>query len=185
MNQLSLAIDLSRCIGCKTCVAACRNYHGLTDHASDMPGKMPYYLRVESRREGSFPNLKLESWVVPCQHCNNAPCVKACKSGSISKDEQTGIVRIDQGKCQGSGDCLKACPYGVIQFDAARNKAHKCDMCWDLVHGGQKPVCAQVCLTDAIRFGEKQLLRMELKAEGKEILKRMSAQSVLYYRDSV
>lgn len=183
MKQLSLAIDLSRCIGCKTCVVACRNAHGLSDHASAMPGNLPFYLRVESNREGAYPDIHVDTWVVPCQHCNNAACVKACKAEAITKDEQTGIVRIDPAKCQGKGDCIEACPYGVIQFDAARKKAHKCDLCWERVHRGEKPVCAEVCLTDAIRFGEKQLLRMHLEAEGKEVLKKMSAQNILYYRN--
>ncbi|PKN47733.1 MAG: 4Fe-4S ferredoxin, partial [Deltaproteobacteria bacterium HGW-Deltaproteobacteria-20] len=62
MKQLSLAIDLNRCIGCKTCVAACRNYHGLVNHASAMPGMMPYYLRVESDRQGTYPNIAIRSW---------------------------------------------------------------------------------------------------------------------------
>jgi polysulfide reductase chain B len=55
-------------------------------------------------------------------------------------------------------------------------------MCWDRVHVGEKPVCAEVCLTEAIRFGVKELLTMQLNGEGKEILKKMSAQSVLYFR---
>jgi polysulfide reductase chain B len=183
MKQLSLAIDLSRCIGCKTCVVACRNAHGLIDHAAAVSGDLPYYLRVESERKGVYPNLSVRTWVVPCQHCKNAACVKACKAGAIVKDEQTGIVRILAEKCVGKGDCLKACPYGVIQFDAARRKAHKCDLCWDRVHVGEKPVCAEVCLTGAIRFGEKEVLKMRLEAEGKEILKKMSAQSVFYFRN--
>jgi polysulfide reductase chain B len=47
---------------------------------------------------------------------------------------------------------------------------------------GEKPVCAEVCLIDAIRFGEKELLKMELAAQGKEIVKKMSAQSAIYSR---
>ncbi len=62
MKQLSLAIDLNRCIGCKTCVAACRNYHGLIDHASSLPGLIPYYLRVESDRQGTYPDIAIWSW---------------------------------------------------------------------------------------------------------------------------
>ena len=182
MKQLSLAIDLDRCIGCKTCVAACRNYHGLTDHATDAPGMIPYYLRVESDRQGTYPDIAIRSWVMPCQHCKNAACMKACKAEAIVKDEQTGIVRILTEKCRGSRDCIEACPYGVIQFDTATSKAHKCDLCWERVHVGEKPVCAEVCLTDAIRFGEKEILKMELEAEGKEIVKKMSAQSVIYFR---
>ena len=94
MKQLSLAIDLDRCIGCKTCVVACRNSHGIVDHENCMPGEIPYYLRVESKKKGVYPNLSETSWVVPCQHCRNAACIKACKAEAIVKDVETGIVRI-------------------------------------------------------------------------------------------
>ena len=180
MKQLSLMIDLDRCIGCKTCIVACRNAHNLVDHATALPGSLASYLRVESRREGTYPDLRVRSWVVPCQHCKNAPCIKACKEEAISKDVQTGIVRIDPDKCVGSRACLEACPYGVIQFDAATNKAHKCDLCFERIHRGEQPVCAEVCLTGAIEFGEKEILAMRAEASGKQVFKKLSAQNMLY-----
>ena len=182
MKQLSLMIDLARCIGCKTCIVACRNHHGLVDHATAMPDEIPYYLRVESDMQGTYPKVTLENWVVPCQHCKNAQCIKACKAEAISKDPQTGIVRIDKGKCKGAKACIKACPYGVIQFNAKERLAHKCDLCYDRVVTGLAPVCAEVCMTDAITFGEKELLKQQALDQGREILKKLSAQSILYIR---
>ena len=66
MKQLGLMIDLNRCIGCKTCVVACRNFHDLVDHVEAMPNEIPYYLRVEDRWTGVFPNVAVDTWVVPC-----------------------------------------------------------------------------------------------------------------------
>ena len=86
MKQLSLMIDLNRCIGCRTCIVACRNYNEIIDHATAMPGEIPYYLRVESRSQGTFPDLVVDTWVVPCQHCGTPNCVTACPEGAISKD---------------------------------------------------------------------------------------------------
>jgi polysulfide reductase chain B len=180
MKQLSLMIDLTRCIGCKTCIVACRNFHGLVDHARAMPGEIPSYLRVESARQGTYPDLAVKTWVVPCQHCKNPQCLKSCPSGAIAKDEQTGIVRIDKDKCKGVRACIEACPWSVIQFDRIGNFAHKCDMCFDRVHQGLVPVCAETCLTNAISFGEKELLRQRAEAEGKVVVKKMSPMSVLY-----
>ncbi len=182
MSQLSLMIDLDRCIGCKTCIVACRNHYGLVDHATAMPMTIPYYLRVESRRSGEYPRVAVNSWVVPCQQCKNAPCSKACKAEAISKDPQTGIVRIDPHKCTGSRACIEACPWNVIQFDPVRNKAHKCELCFARVTTGQLPVCAEVCLTDAISFGEKELLRQRALDQGREIDKKLSAMSILYLK---
>jgi NADPH-dependent glutamate synthase beta subunit-like oxidoreductase/ferredoxin len=100
-KQLGMAVDLNRCIGCKTCIVACRNYHELVDPAKAMPNEMPYYLRVENRRTGTYPDIAVDSWVVPCQHCSDPECVTYCPEGAISKDPETGIVCIDKETCTG------------------------------------------------------------------------------------
>jgi polysulfide reductase chain B len=182
MKQLSIMVDLDRCIGCKTCIVACRNHHGLVDHENAMPGGMSHYIRVESELTGTYPDLAEDFWVVMCQHCKKPPCVKACPSGAIAKDVQTGIVRIDKEACTGAQKCIAKCPYGVIQFDAVGNYAHKCDLCYDRVIHGLEPVCVEVCLADALRFGEKEILLMHAEAEGKVLIKKRSAQSILYVK---
>ncbi len=124
MKQLSLMIDLSLCIGCRTCIVACRNYHEIVDHATAMPNEIPYYLRVESCSQGTYPNLAVDTWVVPCQHCGEPNCADACPEGAISKDPETGIVHIDRETCNGcnafegaltvdkqlTSACKEACP---------------------------------------------------------------------------
>jgi NADPH-dependent glutamate synthase beta subunit-like oxidoreductase len=101
MKQLSLMIDLNRCIGCCTCIVACRNFHEIVDHANAMPNDMPYYLRVESRRTGQYPDVGVDTWVVPCQHCPEPQCMASCPVEAINKDPETGIVRIDKETCTG------------------------------------------------------------------------------------
>lgn len=182
MKQLGLMIDMDLCIGCKTCIVACRNYHGLVDNETAMPGKIPFYLRVESKREGSYPMISASHRVIPCQHCKSAKCMKACPSGAISKDEQTGIVHIDQEKCTGAKKCIEDCPWGVIQFNEAGGFAHKCDLCYDRVVFGEMPVCAEVCMTNAITFGELAMLKQKAKAEGREIDLKMSPMSIVYLK---
>jgi polysulfide reductase chain B len=175
-------VDLDRCIGCKTCIVACRNHHGLVDHENAMPGAMSHYLRVESEFKGKYPNLTEDFWVVMCQHCKKAPCMKACESGAISKDAQTGIVLIDKNKCTGAKKCIEKCPYAVIQFNEQGNYAHKCNLCHDRVVYGLEPVCVEVCLADALSFGEKEILLMQAEAAGKKLIKKRSTQSILYVK---
>jgi polysulfide reductase chain B len=175
-------VDLDRCIGCKTCIVACRNHHGLIDHEYDMPGEIPYYLRVESKSEGKFPEIKEDSWVVMCQHCKKTPCAKGCEEGAITKDVQTGIVLFDREKCTGCGECVEKCPYKVIQFNEKENYAHKCNLCYDRVTHGLDPVCVETCLTNALTFGEKEILLMQADAAGKQVIKKLSAQSIVYVK---
>ena len=94
-------VDLNRCIGCRTCIVACRNYHEIVDHTTALPNELPHYLRVESRSKGIYPDLSLDAWVVPCQHCSKPDCVVACPEGAISKDPETGVVLIDEEACDG------------------------------------------------------------------------------------
>jgi NADPH-dependent glutamate synthase beta subunit-like oxidoreductase len=101
VKQLGMMIDLNRCTGCKTCIVACRNYHELVDPSQAMPDDMPYYIDVESRLTGTFPDIALDAWVVPCQHCPEPLCVLSCPEGAISKDPETGIVLIDKEICNG------------------------------------------------------------------------------------
>ncbi len=183
MRQLSIMVDLDRCIGCKTCVVACRNHNGLVDHENAMPGEMAHYIRVESDLTGTYPQLTEEFRVVMCQHCKEAPCIKACESGAIGKDPQTGIVLIDKEKCTGAGKCIEKCPYNVIQFNDNERIAHKCNLCYDRVVHGLEPVCVETCLTDALSFGEREILLMHADAAGKQVIKKKSAQSILYVKN--
>jgi polysulfide reductase chain B len=48
---------------------------------------------------------------------------------------------------------MNSCDYGVIQFDAEAGKSHKCNLCADITAFGSIPVCAEVCMSDAITFG--------------------------------
>lgn len=127
MKQMSIMIDLGRCIGCKTCIVACRNGNDLIDHTQATPNAIPYYLRVESKEYGKYPDLALDSWVVPCQHCQDPGCLGACPHEAIDKDAQSGVVRIDTDKCTGCefnaemgaenkavpAPCKVSCPAGL------------------------------------------------------------------------
>ena len=46
-----------------------------------------------------------------CNHCTYPACLASCPRGSIYKREEDGIVLIDQGRCRGYQECVKACPY--------------------------------------------------------------------------
>ncbi|MEI6055855.1 MAG: 4Fe-4S dicluster domain-containing protein [Lentisphaerota bacterium] len=181
-KQISIAVDLNRCIGCKTCIIACRNNHSLVDHTKAKPDEIPYYLRVEKKLEGNFPKLKETCYVVPCQQCKDPECIKACKFKAITKDIETGIVFINPDKCIGCKMCVKKCPYQVIQYNKEKKKAHKCDFCYERTLGGDKPVCVETCMTDALRYGDKELIIQQLTDAGKKIDAALSKESVIYFR---
>jgi NAD-dependent dihydropyrimidine dehydrogenase PreA subunit len=87
-----------------------------------------------------------------CQHCADAPCIKACPEGAI-KTRPDGLVWIDPTTCTGCGLCQEACPYGVIYMNAELGLAQKCTGCAHRVDAGAPPRCAEICPHDAIVFG--------------------------------
>jgi polysulfide reductase chain B len=101
---------------------------------------------------------------------------------AVSKDEQSGIVRIDTEKCTGGKNCIEDCPWNVIQFDEQGGFAHKCNLCYDEVVFGGVPACAESCMTGAISFGELDMLKMKAEAAGREIDRKKSPMSVVYLK---
>ena len=97
----------------------------------------------------------------------------------FSKD----MVDQEVKRCLNCGSaCIQACPYDVIQFNSKDGFTHKCDLCFDRIHIGEKPVCAEVCLTDAIIFGEYEFIRREAVDNGLDIREDISKESILYVK---
>lgn len=146
-NRVALMIDLERCIGCKSCEAACKSEHGLG------PGE--YRNKVTWLGDpdgGAFDFL-----TVTCQHCERPACLRACPVNpkAIEKDPVTGVVRIIESRCTGCGECVIACPYGAMGYDAEDNHSVKCDLCHDRREQDLMPACASVCPGYAITFGTR------------------------------
>jgi Fe-S-cluster-containing dehydrogenase component len=104
---------------------------------------------------------RLKFLPVPCHHCEDAPCAKACPTGAIQKKEN-GIVTVDPKKCIGCHECLWACPYGVPQFND-QGKMTKCSLCAERVEEGLEPACVRACPAEAPMFGTAEEIREVLK----------------------
>jgi anaerobic dimethyl sulfoxide reductase subunit B (iron-sulfur subunit) len=74
-----------------------------------------------------------------------------CAPQAISKSVTGGIVRVDAAKCDGCRECLKACPFDVPQF-AEDGVMHLCDLCSDRLAEGKRPICTDVCPTQALHW---------------------------------
>ena len=147
MSRLALMIDLERCIGCKSCEAACKAEHGL--------GPGVYRNRVVWLGDPDRPALDFVT--LTCQHCERPACLRACPVNpkAIEKDTATGVVRVVAERCTGCGECVAACPYGAMGYDPIDHHAEKCDLCSDRRGAGLSPACATVCPASAITFGER------------------------------
>jgi anaerobic selenocysteine-containing dehydrogenase/Fe-S-cluster-containing dehydrogenase component len=161
MERLALMIDLERCIGCKSCEAACKAEHGLG------PGE--YRNKVVWLGDADRPAL--DFLTVTCQHCERPACLRACPVNpkAIVKDPATGVVSVVEDRCTGCGECVIACPYGAMGYDSTDHHSVKCDLCADRRSQGRIPACASVCPGHAISFGKRSDHLACAEAEGRKL----------------
>jgi len=164
MVRLGMLIDLKRCVGCDSCVLACKVEQGTP------PGI--FFTRVYRRLYGKYPNVKGFFLPLLCNHCEDPACMKACPSHAIYRTSE-GIVVIDEEKCVGARACVNACPYGAIfflrEYDGYFDKptpyeellyrrktktAVKCDFCQHRLKQDMKPACVEACPGEARIFGD-------------------------------
>ena len=157
MAKKNFLIDADKCTGCQLCVVACKDEHVGSEYApwtKPQPETGHFWIKVLSQERGHMPRLRVTHMPLLCQHCESAPCIKACPEGAI-KTRPDGLVWIDPAKCTGCGLCQEACPYDVIYMNEELNLAQKCTGCAHRVDQGALPRCAEVCPHDAIVFGEE------------------------------
>jgi anaerobic dimethyl sulfoxide reductase subunit B (iron-sulfur subunit) len=148
--QFGFYFDQTRCIGCYTCVVACKDWHNVEAGPAN-------WRRVIIIEHGRFPNLFVAFLSAACYHCAHPACISACPAGAINKRERDGIVVVDREKCQGKDDCglcKEACPYEAPQFGAEENaKMQMCNFCLDRLAVSKKPICVGACRTRALDAG--------------------------------
>jgi len=97
MNKHALIIEEFACWGCKACEVACKQEYNPADASNGikyvsvwpdgpklMNGKLDFIYRVDV-----------------CKHCDEPICAKACPEDAITTDPKTGIVLLDNEKCNG------------------------------------------------------------------------------------
>ncbi len=142
MEQMGFLLDQEYCIGCQTCVAACRARHGLE------PGVYP-------RTASSFQVQTVGPYIsVACNHCSAPVCVEVCPVGALTKRETDGIVVHDPEICIGCYTCVKSCPYGAPQENSLNGKMVKCDLCVARLDADDEPACVLACPVKVLTIGK-------------------------------
>jgi carbon-monoxide dehydrogenase iron sulfur subunit len=149
-----LFCDPRRCVGCRACEIACAVEHTPSKDLfrSVLDGELgPPRRRVQT--VGAEPYRVAIGGValsLSCHHCDPAPCVDACITGAMHKEN--GQTLCDTEKCVGCWMCVMSCPYGAI---TPKVKALKCDLCPDRRGrtGRSRYACVEACLTEALFAG--------------------------------
>ena len=152
--SMKIYCDITRCVSCRTCELACAVEHS---QSKDLEKAINEEVRPKKRLKVSVVDDKSIS--MHCQHCKEAPCVAACMSGALTKDEKTGSTIQDNEKCVGCWMCVMVCPFGAIVQDIEQHKTVKCDLCPDR----DDYACVVSCPTGALFTGTKEDFEERLK----------------------
>lgn len=157
MGQVAFYFDQTRCTGCNACRVACKDWN-------DIPAGPENWMRIQYTEKGKFPDVFVAYTVAPCWHCETPVCVPACPVDAIVKNEESGIVTVDQNICLGNSECdekcRKACPYNAPQFGSTPGaKMGKCNYCIDRHASGKLPNCIEACPVRALDAGPLEELQ--------------------------
>ena len=134
------------CMGCGLCEVYCTVQHSKSKDIVKAYNK-------ENPRPISRVRLEVNkpiSFAIQCRQCEDAPCVTACLSGAMTKDEETGLVTHNKEKCMGCWTCVMVCPYGALRMDVSGKVVAKCDLCQEL----DTPACVANCPNNALTIKE-------------------------------
>ena len=157
--QWTISIDRDKCVGCYSCVVACKLEHNLPPYPVHPPAgnpKGPDLIRVYQVGP-QICDDEVHQYFQPilCMHCSDAPCIRACPCSATHKDVETGMVLVSEDECIGCKSCLSVCPYGAPEFHDG--KLYLCDLCIHrLGERGQKgryTACEAACPARAIHVG--------------------------------
>tara|TARA_B100000315_G_C14586287_1_gene593192 strand:- start:3340 stop:4179 length:840 start_codon:yes stop_codon:yes gene_type:complete len=175
MSKWNLIIDLENCTNCNMCVLACQDEHvdnTFPGYAEEMPKHGSRWIEIMRKERGQAPMIDVAYLPVMCQHCDDAPCIKAAENDAISKRDD-GIVIIDPVKAKGQKQLVESCPYGAIWWnDDLQLPQHWIFDAHLLDDGWKQPRAASVCATEAIfakKVDDAEMAKIA-EAEGLEVL---------------
>lgn len=168
MGKWNLIVDVARCENCNNCVLAAKDelvgneFPGYTaPHAAQGPGA----IRIERTVRGQTPMVDVAYVPVMCNHCDNAPCIKAAGNDAIRK-RADGIVVIDPIQAKGRRDLVDACPYGAIVWNEAESLPQHWFFDAHLLDAGSKtPRCVDVCPTGVFEAVNTSDAEMSARAD--------------------
>ena len=139
-----VSADPEKCVGCCVCEYIC----SLEKEKVFNPTKS----RIRVVRLHPLINLS-----VTCRLCVDPPCVAACPRDALEQSEETGVIMVDEEKCNGCGWCIEACDYGAITLHPETKVVFACDLC------DGEPKCVEWCPEEALDFVTADILAQKAR----------------------
>ena len=188
-KKWNMVVDIARCDNCRNCFLATKDEHignEFPGYSAPQPEHGHSWVDVKRHERGKWPAVEAHFVPVMCNHCDDAPCMKAAKDGAITR-RNDGIVLIDPKKSKGQKEIVDACPYGAIFW----NEEEQVPQAWFfdahlLDEGWKQTRLEQTCPTNVFRSMKVEDAEMQRVAEeeGLEVLKpELGAGPRVYYKN--
>ena len=179
-DSMGVLVDLSRCVGCRSCEAACNKeqnlpapekpfndfsvfdemHHGQKRRTDETRYTIVNRYEIPGREHPLFRKIQ-------CNHCQEPACLTSCFVNAYTKTPE-GAVIYNVDVCVGCRTCMVACPFYIPAFrysSAFHPRIMKCVFCHETrLTKGLPPACVEACPQEALTFGR----RTDLVAVGKQ-----------------
>jgi Fe-S-cluster-containing dehydrogenase component len=159
----AVLVDLTRCVGCRMCEAACAEANGLPepDWSDDFSYAAPRPVTPDQWSSvNRFETTKGEVFVKrQCMHCQVPACAAGCLTKALYKTDEGPVVWAED-RCLGCRYCMVSCPFDMArcEYDSPNPKISKCRMCFEKLKAegeGSLPACVENCPNEALTFGPR------------------------------
>jgi Fe-S-cluster-containing dehydrogenase component len=189
MKKWNLIIDVAECTNCHLCALATMDEYVGNEWpgvAAPMPRHGHHWINILQKERGQATMIDIAYVPTMCNHCDDAPCMRADKGGAIRKRDD-GIVIIDPVRAKGRKDLVDACPYGHIWWNEELQlpqawpfDAHLIDQGWDKTRGHQ------ACPTGAMRaiqVEDEEMARIAREHELEVMRPELGTRPRVYYKN--
>ncbi|MEE4271751.1 MAG: 4Fe-4S dicluster domain-containing protein [Thermoanaerobaculales bacterium] len=189
-EKWNLIVDVARCDNCRLCFLAVKDEYVGNDFpgisAAQPADQQHTWLDIQRKERGAYPILEARFIPVMCNHCDDAPCMKAAEGGAVRK-RADGIVIIDPDKAKGQKKIMQACPYHAIYWNEEKDipqawpfDAHLLDEGWTRTRA------EQACPMDVyrtIKVNDEEMRRIQAE-ENLEVLRpELGTNPRVYYKN--